>query len=512
MRFCSLTASASILALASLVFADADSDVISLTAKDFEESVSAEPLMLVEFFAPWCGHCKALAPHYEEAATALKEKNIKLAKVDCVEEGELCQTKGVQGYPTLKVYRNGTPGEYSGPRKADGIISYMVKQSLPAVSDVTSENHEEFQKSDRVVVVAYLPSSTSEAAPVFSAAAEKNRDDYLFGLSTDKDAAAAAGVKPPALVVYRNFDEPRTEFPYPVSDLKVEEISDWVKELAIPIIDEVSGENYAVYAASSKPLAYLFLDPTSEDKDKQLEAIHPIAKKFKSKMNFVWIDAVKFGDHGRALNLVETKWPSFVIQDLANQLKYPLDQSKELTPELTAAWIEQYIAGKLEPSLKSEPVPESQDESVYTVVGKNFDEVVFDDSKDVFIEFYATWCGHCKRLKPTWDTIGDKYAPIKDKITIAKFEATENDLPVSVPFRVQGFPTIKFKPAGSRNFVDYEGDRSLESLLSFVEENAKNSLELPEPEKVETPKADSDEAQVPVSAPTAEPEVTHEEL
>ncbi len=53
MRFCSLTASASLLALASLVFADADSDVISLTAKNFEESVAAEPLMLVEFFAPW---------------------------------------------------------------------------------------------------------------------------------------------------------------------------------------------------------------------------------------------------------------------------------------------------------------------------------------------------------------------------------------------------------------------------------------------------------------------------
>lgn len=53
MRLCSLTASASILALASFVFAEADSDVISLTAKNFEESVAAEPLMLVEFFAPW---------------------------------------------------------------------------------------------------------------------------------------------------------------------------------------------------------------------------------------------------------------------------------------------------------------------------------------------------------------------------------------------------------------------------------------------------------------------------
>lgn len=46
-----------------------------------------------------CGHCKALAPHYEEAATALKEKNIKLAKVNCVDEADLCQSNGIQGYP-----------------------------------------------------------------------------------------------------------------------------------------------------------------------------------------------------------------------------------------------------------------------------------------------------------------------------------------------------------------------------------------------------------------------------
>lgn len=46
-----------------------------------------------------CGHCKALAPNYEEAATSLKEKGIKLAKVNCVDEPDLCQAHGVQGYP-----------------------------------------------------------------------------------------------------------------------------------------------------------------------------------------------------------------------------------------------------------------------------------------------------------------------------------------------------------------------------------------------------------------------------
>lgn len=86
-------------ALLALVTVAVASDVIDLTPDNFEEVVTPEPVILVEFFAPWCGHCKALAPHYEEAATALKEKGIKLAKVNCVDEAELCQKNGIQGYP-----------------------------------------------------------------------------------------------------------------------------------------------------------------------------------------------------------------------------------------------------------------------------------------------------------------------------------------------------------------------------------------------------------------------------
>src|SRR6266487_2390864 len=76
------------------------------------------------------GHCKALAPEYEEAATTLKEKDIKLVKVDCTEEAELCQKYGVEGYPTIKVFRgpdNITP--YSGQRKAQAYVGII--QSFP---------------------------------------------------------------------------------------------------------------------------------------------------------------------------------------------------------------------------------------------------------------------------------------------------------------------------------------------------------------------------------------------
>ncbi|KIM25527.1 hypothetical protein M408DRAFT_207741 [Serendipita vermifera MAFF 305830] len=474
------------------VLAAEGSDVLDLTAANFETVVNPAELILVEFFAPWCGHCKALAPHYEEAATTLKGKNIPIAKVDCVENSDLCQTHGVSGYPTLKVFRNGTPTEYNGPRKADGIVSYMVKQSLPAVTPVTADKHAEFVKADKVVVVLYATEASEAPVPSFSKVADKHREQYLFGLVTDPAVAAAADVSPPAVVVYKSFDEGREDYPAAnVASFNEAHLATWLKEHSVPLLDEVSGENYGSYAESGLPLAYIFVDPTSADKDTVVDSFKGVAKSYKGKVNFVWIDAVKFSEHAKAMNLHEAKWPAFVIQDIAKQLKFPFDQSSEFSAATVGPFVQKFVDGSLEPSIKSAPIPETQEGPVTVVVAKQFDEIVYDDSKDVFIEFYAPWCGHCKRLAPTWDTLAEKYAAVKDKLVVAKMDATENDIPPSAPFRVNGFPTIKFKPAGGREFVDYEGDRSLESLIEFLESKAKNSLVAPPSAGSESAPADT---------------------
>ncbi|CAE6422244.1 unnamed protein product [Rhizoctonia solani] len=460
----------------------AASDVIDLNNDSFKATVEGDDLTLVEFFAPWCGHCKALAPEYEQAATTLKAAGIKLAKVDCTENADLCQANDVGGYPTLKVFRNGKPKEYSGPRKADGIVSYMKKQSLPALTTLTCDSHTNFTKEDKVVVVAYVNSESDELAKAIQAAADDHRDDYLFGITTDADAIKEAGVTAPALVIYKSFDEGRVDHPVDIiKSATPESLVSFIKENSVPLLDEISGENYANYAQSGHPLAYLFLDPTQSHKDAKIAELTPIAKKYKGKVNFVWIDAIKYAEHGKALNLLEAKWPAFVIDDMPNSLKFPHDQSGDLTADSVSSHIDAYLSGGLKPMLKSDPVPESNDGPVLTLVGSQFDEIVFDDSKDVLAEFYAPWCGHCKRLAPTWDQLGEQYTSQKDKLTILKMDATTNDLPASAGFKITGFPAIKFKPAGSKTFVDYEGDRSLESLTEFIHTNAKNNLTQPKP-------------------------------
>ena len=101
-----------------------DGDVVVLTESNFEKEVlSSDDLWLVEFYAPWCGHCKKLAPEWSQAATELKG-SVKLGKVDATVESSLASKYGVQGYPTIKFFLPGlkTPEEYNGGRDASSIV------------------------------------------------------------------------------------------------------------------------------------------------------------------------------------------------------------------------------------------------------------------------------------------------------------------------------------------------------------------------------------------------------
>jgi len=158
--------------------------------------------------------------------------------------------------------------------------------------------------------------------------------------------------------------------------------------------------------------------------------------------------------------------------------KYPMDPAvfDDDLEENLPAFMKQINAGKAKAHVKSAPVPKDDKGPVKTVVGSNFDRVVLDESKDVLIEFYAPWCGHCKSFEPKYNQLAAKLKTEQPNLVLAKMDATANDAPEH--FNVEGLPTIYFAPAGKKSEpIKYSGNRDIDHLTNFMREHGVRSFE-----------------------------------
>ncbi|ANB15166.1 protein disulfide isomerase PDI1 [Sugiyamaella lignohabitans] len=475
--------SSSLLTFMAVLASVSASDVVQLTGEAFDKFVKDNAVVMAEFYAPWCGHCQALAPEYEEAATELKKNGIPIAKVDCTVEEALCADQKIQGFPTIKVFHGDVDkvSTYPGARKADAIVSYMNRQALPAVSTVDAKSIEKFTSSDPVVVVGFFSEKTHNQT--FTGLAESLRDKYIFGASSDSKLAAKYGVKDSGVVVFKNFedaaaqDEPYATF-LPSEDIKFDEdsIKKFITVESFPTFGEVGPATFTDYATSDIPLFYVFAD-NDQDREDIKGYLKPLLSKLKGKVNIGFIDANQYGGHAGNVNLVES-WPAVAIQDFKNNHKYVHSQDDEITKKSLQKYVDAYLAGDLEPSIKSEDVPETQPEGVTKVVGKSYNDIVLDDEKDVLIEFYAPWCGHCKNLAPTYEELGSLIkgdSNLSSQVVVAKLDHTVNE----VPDEIRGYPTIKLYPAGKKSEpIDYSGPRTFEGLAKFIQEKGTHQVDI----------------------------------
>jgi protein disulfide-isomerase A1 len=191
--------------------------------------------------APWCGHCKALAPEYAAAAKRLAEEgsDLKLGKVDATVESKLATKFNVRGYPTIKFFRSGKPIEYSAGRKADDIVNWMKKKTgPPAVALASVDEAKTFQEKDEVVVVGFFKDQTTEAAKAFLAVAA-GYDDVPFGITSDAAVFSEFKIDGEAVVLFKKFDEGRNDL---TADLTEDDIKEFIGANQLPTVIEFSQE------------------------------------------------------------------------------------------------------------------------------------------------------------------------------------------------------------------------------------------------------------------------------
>ena len=107
------------------------------------------------------------------------------------------------------------------------------------------------------------------------------------------------------------------------------------------------------------------------------------------------------------------------------------------------------------------------EEGVLVLTDETFEDTLAKSDK-ILIEFYAPWCGHCKKLAPIWDELAEEYKDVKN-LVIAKFDSTANE---AEGVEIQGFPTLIFYPRDNKKGVTYDGARELADFKGWLEENS----------------------------------------
>jgi len=373
---------------------------VNLNEHNFVSQVKESP-HFVMFFAPWCGHCKRLAPTWEELAAKMNkdvEMDVTIAKVDCTEATALCSAQDVTGYPTLKFFKNGA-------EKDDG-VKYRGQRDLAALEKFINEklgNEVADEKPKEVV---------------------------------SEDAKVEAGL---TILTEGSFTKTVAE-----GDTFIKFYAPWCghcQKLA-PTWDELAKK-----FESEEKVKVAKLDCTQAQSVCQENEVrgYPTLAYFRN---------------GRK---IETYKGARNIADLTDFVNTNKD---------AAAGAGANDDGKVPDAKK----PEEKPSAVVRLTKENFAEKT--KTGVAFVKFYAPWCGHCKRLAPTWEQLAQAFKD-NDNVLIGHVDCTAGDnahRELCDSNGVNGFPTLNIYKNGEK-VDEYNGKRDLAALEEFVESQLSAKME-----------------------------------
>lgn len=451
----------------------AEDEVLVLTDSNFEQTINGPNPVLVKFYAPWCGHCKAMAPEYIKLAETVKKENYPfvIAEIDATANGESARKYGVQGYPTIKFFIGGQSIDYNKDRKVDAFIEFMKKKSEPSSTELKGLE-EVKEKLDNKEKRCILVSDNKADLEAYMNTGRMLEEFKFYHTSEEVGKEIFPEITKPSIVYLKNFGEKKMIY---TGSFEPKDFQAFLKKNQFDIVSPLDNESGKVVFSDESKLGVILV-VAAEKMDEELEKMYRhLAEKRKSD-KYMFLTCTKDNDWGKRyftfFGIEDSDAPLIeIVENKGKTNRYR--HTGKLTVDEISKFMDDFEANKIEKFIKSEPIPEENPGPVYKVVAKTFNDEIINNDMDVFVKYYAPWCGHCKALAPTFIELGEslKHNP---KLKLVEIDATKNDIE---GVRVSSYPTLYLYQSGSKKSPKkYEGERTLEEMTKFLEENCVNKL------------------------------------
>jgi protein disulfide-isomerase A1 len=261
-----------------------DEGVLVLTDDNFQQAVSENKFLLVEFYAPWCGHCKKLAPEYAKAAATLAKEGLNIAKVDATVQKELGKKYEVSGYPTLKFFVDGVPSEYNGGRTDSEIVAWIRKKTGPPSKEFqTFADLSNFVDQQEVVVVFF--GSNAELFHVYENTARVS-EDVTFAHCSSEECLSKYDASNGQVVVFKKFDEKRNDL---TTDFNESQLTHFINSNSSPKVMKFDEKCAQLIFGKNTPGIFFYRDANASDAGKYQELATALSEKLGVSLFFLII-------------------------------------------------------------------------------------------------------------------------------------------------------------------------------------------------------------------------------
>ncbi|XP_076955844.1 protein disulfide-isomerase-like [Bidens hawaiensis] len=465
--------------------AGAINHVLTLDHHNFSQAASDNDFLVVQFYAPcekmhrlMCEYVEKLAPEFEKAASLLSDHDppIVLAKIDgsADDNKELADQFDVTGYPTIVVLKNGVTGfnYYAGPRKADGIVTTLKRLIRHPSTEIKNVTHAmSLIDGDRISVVGMFPIFSGEAFENFTLVANElmfELWDYDFFHTMDAGSLLPRGdelyITIPSLRFFKPYDELFDES----ENFQVRDMKDFIIESSIPLVSDKNTPDKIMSWLSqlSAEQVTLYVDFECEDFKSFKFNLQNVAAQYKGKGLWFYLADPRI-DHEDVFKYDGLRLDQLPVIFIYNNYGSRYMKSN-LKPEDILPWINEYKDGKLKPYLRSQPIPETNNEPLKVVVADSLQDMVLNSQKNVLLDIDVPSCGRFRDFAPFIPEVAVFFVD-DDDIMVARLDGTTNDIPKDI-FDISDCDTLYFRSANG-TLISYDGNATKEDIITFIVNN-----------------------------------------